>query len=211
MEDFGCTARRVSLSVFAIFGFAFALAPLIPAQTGRSVSPPARRIEEMNRQSEQFERDRMNRELTGKDRKAADAKRTQEIRNQIKEDLEALQKAYNEIVINLQSGGTPERDFVLETTADIKKFAARLKENLALPKTEKDAVKENETKEELNLENRRKSLLALCRHIYNFITNPIFNEPTGLEVEQAAKAAREIDKIIEVSGKIKETTERPTN
>lgn len=204
--------RKISLSAIVITGFVTAFEISIFAQSSRTITSVERRVDQMKRQGEQFERDSMNRELNGKNRKAADSKRTQAIKAQIKEDFAALQSAYNDIVVSLQSGGAAvDRDFVLEAASDIKKYAVRLKENLALPKPEKDAV-DDEKKEDLNLDDRRKSLLALCQHIYNFVTNPIFNEPTtGLDIDLAAKAGREMDKIIELSEKIKETAEKTAN
>lgn len=202
--------KKISLSIITIFGFATTFALPVFAQSPRTISPTDRRVELINRQSEQFERDKMNGELNGKNRNEANLKRNQAIKAQIKEDFEAIQSAYNKIVVNLQSGGNIDREFVLETTTDIKKYVDRLKDNLALPEPEKDA-KEAQAKEELNLDNGRKSLLTLCQHIYNFVTNPIFNEPTGLDVDQAAKARREMDKIIELSVKIKETAEKISN
>jgi hypothetical protein len=203
--------KKISLSIIIISGFVTAFELSVFAQSPRTISPIDRRVELINRQSEQFERDKMNRELNGKNRNAANLKRNQAIKAQIKEDFEAIQSAYNKIVVNLQSGGNIDREFVVETTTDIKKYADRLKDNLALPEPEKDTAKEAQAKEELNLDNRRKSLLMLCQHIYNFVTNPIFNEPTGLDVDQAAKAGREMDKIIQLSVKIKETAEKISN
>lgn len=202
--------RKIFLSIIAVFVFVSAFGILVFAQSQRTMIPVDRRIELINRQSEQFERDRMNREMKDKNRKIANSKRTQILINQIKEDFESLQTTYNKIVINLQSGSL-ERDFVLTATADVKKYAARLKDNLVLPEPEKDKAGEAADKEESDLNDRRKSLRTLCRHIYNFVSNPIFNEPTGLDVELAADARREIDKIIEFSEKINETAEKASN
>ncbi len=203
--------KIISLSIVTILGFVAAFELSVFAQSPRTMSPIDRRIEQINRQSQQHERDRMNRELNGKNRNEANLKRNQAIKAQIKEDFEAIQSAYNKIVVNLQSGGDINREFVLETSGDVKKYAARLKDSLALPEPEEDATKEAQVNEDLNPGNQRKSLLTLCRHIYNFITNPIFNEPTGLDIDQAAKARREMDKIIELSEKIKENAEKLPN
>ena len=208
MKDDSRKAKKISLSMIAVFVFIGAFGISVLAQSTRTMTPVDRRIELINRQSQQAERDNMTREMKGKNRKAVNSAQNQAIKTQIKEDFEALQTAYNKIVINLQSGNF-ERGFVLETTADVKKYAARLKDNLALPEAEKEVAKEIEAV--LNLDDRRKSLRTLCQHIYNFVTNPIFNEPTGLDIDQAANAGREIDKIIELSEKIRETTEKLSN
>lgn len=210
MKNDRLKVKKIFLSIIAILGFMGAFEISGFAQSSRTMIPVERRIEQLNRQSQEAERDSLRREMEGKNRKPDSSKQNQAIKTQIREDFEALQTAYNKVVINLQSGSL-ERAFVLEATGDIKKYSARLKENLALPEPEKDAANKIVEKEELNLDDRRKSLRELCRHIYNFVTNPIFNEPTGLDVEQAAKAGSEIDKIIEISEKIKDAAEKSSN
>jgi hypothetical protein len=210
MKNDSSKFNKIFLSKIAIFVFIGAFGISVFAQSTRTMTPVDRRIEQINRQIQRSERDNMTREMKGKNRKTVDSKQSQAIKTQIKKDFEALQTAYNKIVINLQSTSF-ERDFVLEAAAEVKKYASRLKDNLALPEPEKDAANEIAAKEELNLEDRRKSLRTLCQHIYNFVTNPIFNEPTGFDVEKAANAGREMDKIIEISEKIKETAEKSLN
>ena len=202
--------KKIFLSLIAVFGFASIFEISVFAQGTRPMTPTDRRIDQINSQIQRSERDKLTGEMKGENRRPENSKQNQAIKIQIKEDFESLQATYNKIILNLQSGSL-ERDFVLEATADIKKLAARLQQNLALPKPEASGNNETAAKEELNLEDRRKSLRALCLHIFNFVTNPIFNEPTGLNVEQAAKAEREIEVIIELSEKIKETTEKSTN
>ncbi|HSK70859.1 MAG TPA: hypothetical protein VK892_04125 [Pyrinomonadaceae bacterium] len=202
--------EKISLSIVVVFASVFALQVSVFAQGTRPMIPTDRRIEQINSQIQRSERDKLTREMKGENRSPENSKQNQAIKTQIKEDFESLQATYNKIVLNLQSGDI-ERGFVLEATADIKKFAARLKQNLALPKPETGAANENAAKDELNLNDRRKSLRVLCHHIYNFVTNPIFNEPTGIVIDQAVNAEREIDIIIELSEKIKEAAEKSTN
>lgn len=202
--------ENVSLSIITISAFVAAFGLSVFAQSPRAIIPVERRVDQLNRQIERSERDGLSREIKGKNRNPEDSKQSLAIKAQIKEDFEALQTTYNKIVLNLQSNAL-ERDFVLQATDDIKKSASRLKENLALPKPEENANVETAAKEENNLDDRRKSLRALCSHIYNFITNPIFNEPTGLDIEQAAEAERELEIIINLSEKIKEAAEKSSN
>lgn len=181
----------------------FCLAPEleVSAQGGRSISTINRRIEQITRQSEQLERDRMNRELKTRPDSTQNLKQFEAVKAEIKEDLEAVQSAYNKIVLSMQSGGALRRDFVVETAGNIKKHTERLAENLLLPEPKKDEKPELAAE---NFDRARKSLIALCRHIFNFITNPIFDSAKVLDLEQAAKARRELDIIVHLSGKIKD-------
>lgn len=194
--------RKTFILIFlaAILTFLFELPG--EAQSSRPPTSVGRRIDEMNRQSEEFERDKLNRELKGRKNSPENSKQTQILRAEIKEDLENIQSAYNKIILSLQADGGPKRDFIIETADNIKKHAERLVKNLSLPEPDKT---ETQPAAEENLENRRKSLLALCRHIFNFVTNPIFEAPTVLDVKQAGKARSDLEKIILLSEKIKET------
>ena len=73
--------KKVSLSIITIFGFVTALELSVFAQSPRTMSPIDRRIDQINRQSQQHERDRMNRELNGRNRRAVNSKRTQAIKD----------------------------------------------------------------------------------------------------------------------------------
>ncbi|HYP50134.1 MAG TPA: hypothetical protein VEQ34_04275 [Pyrinomonadaceae bacterium] len=179
------------------------------ADAQRTLYPVDRRIEQIICQNQDFERDKMNREMKGDARKPENAKRTQAIKAQIKEDLEGIQAAYNEIVTHLQSGKELNRDFVTQEASKVKKYADRLKTNLMLPEPESEKTGEikTEIKPEEKPETAKQSLLTLCQHIYKFVTNPIFDAPTGLRVDLAAKARDELEKIIRISEKIEKGAE----
>jgi hypothetical protein len=196
--------KIIAFVIIAIFYLLFFAGLTVSAQ--RPIPLNTRRIEELNRQSEQFERDRMSREKNGQSPSVEDAKRTQKLKALIKEDFESLQTAYNKIVINLQSGDELSREFILASSGEIKKYAARLKTNLALPELKDE--KKNLPDEDRDLADKRKSLRMLCRHIYDFVTNPMFNQPTGLDVEQSTKARRDLEKIIELSQQINKSMEK---
>lgn len=170
------------------------------AQSTRQVSAMERRIETMNRQAKEYEREEMQREGNGKTKPAQNTKAAKVIQAEIEEDLKALQSYYNKIVIELQSKGEVSSAFAKEPAASIKKHAIRLKENLSLPKPDD---KENAVPESPP-DGTRKSLSALCKHIYEFITNPIFETATGLNVEHSTKAGQSLDAIIRFAEKIED-------
>lgn len=88
--------------------------------------------------------------------------------------------------------------FAKDSTSAIKKHALRLKESLSLPKTDNKETIASETL----TDGTRKSLSALCRHIYEFITNPIFETTTGMNVEHSAKAGQSLEAVIRFAEKI---------
>lgn len=85
-----------------------------------------------------------------------------------------------------------------ESATAIKKYATRLKENLALPKPDDKNIEPIAEAPD----GTRKSLAALCEHIYEFITNPIFESTTGINVGHSAKARQSLDAIVRLAEKI---------
>ncbi len=157
------------------------------AQANRQVTAVERRIQTMDQQSKQYEIDNMGRD----DKKPkVDAKRAREIKNEIAEDLNGLQKSYNDLVLVLQNGLLSEA-FLRESTTTVRKMAQRLKTNLALPSPESTETMTVEAPQ-----TSRQAARLFGKLIYDFITNPIFESTTGLDVRLAGIANRDLDRII---------------
>ena len=164
----------------------------------QSINPRAsgalRRNERMQRQNEEYERDRLERELANGPQQPR-GRKTEADAAQAKQDFEKLQNNYNRIVLAMASQAGIPRDAVLGDVAEIRKAAARLKTRLALPLLAKD--------EEITEHNAEPAfsdaLLKLRQHIYDFLTNPLFDAPTTYKVEAAKKASLDLEKIIKVS------------
>lgn len=187
--------RQIRFPCFLLLLTAFPIG--IEAQRARQISNIERRVETMNRQAGQFERDNMGRKEKDPNH-AINAKRTRQIKMEIEEDLTGLQTIYNSIVRTLQSGDNITDSFAQDAASTVRKHAIRLEINLALP--EPSAEEEKAPLEPPISANSRKSLSALCKNIYVFITNPIFEKQVGIDVEAAKLARRHLDAIIELSG-----------
>lgn len=210
MKELYSLFKTTAVLIFVVLSFAVTTENTVLAQRSRPTSVE-RREEQLNRQITDDARDDLNRELKGgknKSRVSAPMKL-----EQIKKDFEEMQIGYNRIVVALAAKQNFDYDSILSTVAEVNKNAVRLKENLALPppKANKDkAVQQNESE----LTDIRKSLLALQKHIYSFVTNTLFEVPDVLDLEMAGKAARDLDKIIELSENIKthgDKLAKPTN
>jgi hypothetical protein len=178
------------------------------AQGSRPLSSVERRVETMNRQGREYEREDQRREMEGKNNNPVDIKRTQQIRAELKEDFERIQAIYNSIVIAM-SGKNAVLDykFVADQATEIKKRGLRLKTNLALPQPE-DENEEEKKEEELTEEQMKPSLMSLCNHIYNFLTNPMFESKGAIDVELSTKASRELNEIIKLSESVRKCADK---
>jgi hypothetical protein len=168
-----------------------------------------RRMETLNRQGVQYERDRLSRDGKGAPEAPDKRRRAQDVAGQVRRDFEGLQAGYNKIVLATASGERPDSDTILDSVAEVRKCAARLKHNLALPRAQEDGGDGGNEKENHAAERRaavsagaagtEEPLRLLRKHIYSFVTNPLFEAPSVLDVEKAEKAGRDLDIIIELS------------
>jgi hypothetical protein len=168
---------------------------VVQAQSSRTLNTVERRIDTLNRQAKDFERDNMARdEKNKKDPEAA--KRSRQLRMEIEEDLKALQSVYNDTVTMLQSSRDLKPGTAIETGRSVRKFASRLRSNLVLPAAEEgDARPDPPPLPDTD----RKALAAVCGVIYAFITNPIFDAAAGLDVKNGMRARRELDEMIRLA------------
>jgi hypothetical protein len=178
---------------------------------GRSASSVGRRIEQLNRQSEQYERDKLSREVKGEADDPKERRRAQAVAAQVRHDFESLQTDYNRIVLAMASKEGFNYDSISGAVAEIKKCSTRLKDNLSLPRP-KDA-KEEEAGSNPATGQTEELLMTLRKHLYSFLTNPLFETPSVLDVEQAGKASRDLERVIELSkslGKSGSQLKKPT-
>lgn len=189
-------ASSVVLPVAALFGLLITTEGTALAQ--RSPSSIQRRVDQLNRQGEQFERDNLGRKVSDKSGKE-DRRRSHELMAQIKKDLEGLQAGYNQIVLMMAAKKPADDAQVVHAVVEVKECSTRLKHNLALPqpKDEKSKAPATATTTQTDA-----PLVTLRQHIYSFLMNPLFESPAVLDIEQAKNASRDLDKIIEVSESI---------
>lgn len=173
------------------------------AQRGRELGA-ARRQDQMNRQATEYEREHQNRDLDPAAAEAADRKRTQATAAQVRHDFESLQTSYNRIVLSLTAKRDAAADGSLPSVvAEVNKCAARLKQNLALPRPKDDEARKAQPEAVAATTATADPLAALGRHLHSFLTNPLFESPGVLDVGQGARAARDLDRIIELSDELK--------
>lgn len=167
--------------------------PVGAQSTNPRASGAVRRNERMQRQNERYERDRLERELAHRPDHSRDRKKEADA-VQAKQDFEKLQNNYNRIVLAMASTKGIPREAVLADVAEIRKAAARLKTRLALP-----VLVDEERTEQTVEPGFPDSLLILRQHIYDFLTNPLFDSPAAYKVDEAKKASVDLEKIIKVS------------
>lgn len=119
---------------------------------------------------------------------------------QIAEDYERIQVINNKMMGATMSRSKPDYGVIAETTAEIKKRAKRILDNLRLPKAaDEEATKNPEHKKVTDAARMKVALLSLDGSIMSFVQNPIFKNTGVVDVEQATKLRRDLETIIEFS------------
>lgn len=125
----------------------------------------------------------------------------------VRQDFKRIQIIRNEMVDNLVAKKPLDYRLIAEQTGEINKRAHRLKTFLMQPVPEE---KEKEQKNEIEYKHdeMKPALVKLCNTIFNFTENPILKTPDIVDVQQSAKAGRDLLTVIELSGNIKRSAEK---
>lgn len=217
-----CRLSR-TIIVSAIFIAAFLVAsPLLFAQ-GQSGGPRrgVATVDRMRRERSEQEAQRIERETLRSSMNSnrainpAEHMAARAAINQVSEDFTRMQ------IVNLEllRATFPDNatvlpplnyDRVSRTMREINQRASRLRSYLRLPDREEREAAARPAQEITDDERLRSSLLALNNLIESFVNNPMFRNPNIVDAgaENPAKARRDIDAIIELSRRIRQSAQR---
>jgi hypothetical protein len=125
------------------------------------------------------------------------------IQKQVSDDFRDLQSLHNTMMAKVWTGAEIDYRYISDMISQISKKARRLKSNLGLPEVKdeqdtKDRVPDISTTQDFKTE-----LLALDRSVMSFVANSIFQRTTVVKLEQAQKAARDLDAVMDRSERLK--------
>jgi hypothetical protein len=121
---------------------------------------------------------------------------------QVAEDFEKLQVQSHELCTAVESSPHSEYKQIGEAAAEIRRRAARLKEALALPGAEEERPP-RKAEEALTPEGLKSAVLSLDASVKSFVWNPVFQKPDVVDLEQSAKARRDLEEILRQSEDIR--------
>lgn len=203
------TAGKAAAFAGAALCLAAAAGVTAHAQRGREIGV-ARRQEHMNRQAAEHERENQNRDLNPAAAEAEGRKRAQAAALQVRHDFESLQAGYNRLVLALSpKRSTEAAESLPALIAELNKYATRLRHTLALPRP-KEGGEAQKTRPATGPQTADDPLASLGKHLHSFLTNPLFESAGVLDVAQAARAARDLDRVIELSEVMKKEGVRLT-
>jgi hypothetical protein len=130
--------------------------------------------------------------------KPTDRRSAESAAEQMREDFKRIQILRNNVVRHLQSDKPLDYKLIARETEEINKRASRLKEHLVREVLEGDK-KGPEKQPEIADAQLTDALVKMCRRIDSFTENPVFKLPDVVDVEQSAKAGRDLLEVIRLS------------
>lgn len=129
--------------------------------------------------------------------------------SQINEDYTRIQVLNNEL---RRAGAVKDAlDYkrISATSAEIKKRAARLKNNLAFPEPAEERKESAKEVVAFDAAQLKTSLTTLDNLIMSFVENPVFQASVQkVDVKLAAKASQDLNSIIELCANLKKSVEK---
>jgi hypothetical protein len=166
------------------------------------------RIDREMREREQRERDfELQLKMVDELRKPVVRREPRQTFALVRDDYVHLQMVNNDLARAVALGGALDLKFVSTAAAEIKKRAARLQTNLALPLAEQ-STKRPKTVVGAETAQLKSALATLDKLILGFVRNPVFTRPTVVDLRQSAEARLELEEIIELSGQVKRSSEQ---
>lgn len=167
--------------------------------------PPINKVNtERTRQQEMSRREYDLRNFGNESSAPKDKRQVEALMAQTEEDFNRILSLHNEIARALTSKDNLNYQFVSDATAEINKRASRVQHSLALGLSDEEARELEKSKDEPI----KDSLVKLCNQIRSFVTNPSIENPNTINVEQMKKARRDLEGLIQLSGKIKKDADK---
>jgi hypothetical protein len=206
--------HRAPSTIF-VFGFVAALCVLTlaadsaQARQGGTPGPPPvgqrdpfAEVRERQQREAQLRSAEMLPGVRTTDRRGAEA-----AAEQMREDFKRIQILRNNVVRHLQSDKPLDYKFIAGETEEINKRANRLKVHL-VPESPNAEKKEPGSPPEISDDKMTDALVKMCKRIDSFTENPVFKLPDVVDVEQSAKAGRDLLDVIRLSEGVNKLAER---
>lgn len=126
---------------------------------------------------------------------------------QIGEDFHELQALNNKMMSQAWSQKDLDYGYLSDMISRIRGKASRLKGNLNLPEPV-NTEKAHSNRTIFNDTDFRGALMLLDRTIMNFVSNPLFQKPNTIELQQGVNARRDLETVIGLTSDLKKTASR---
>lgn len=189
----------------SLIGIAILLSVAAPTLAQRPVSGPPN-IDKSNNAARKRMQDESAREWQlrnfGNPELTKDKRRLEALMAQTEEDFNRMLSLHNEIARALAATKPLDYHFVSEASSEIRKRAHSIQSNLMLSPPAEE-MKQVELPEKTTEPEMKDALIALCKHIRSFVTNPVIAQPNLLDAEKLTIAKRDLESVIQLSAALK--------
>jgi len=177
------------------------------AQNSSPVGAPADRVNtERIRQQEMSSREWQLRNFGNEPNAPKDKRQVEALMAQTEKDFNRILTLHNEIARALTSNNALDYSFISDAATEINKRASRVQSSLALRLSPEEALDLEKTPvPELPMKDE---LIKLCHQIRSFVTNPSIENPNTINAEQMTKARKDLETVIQISGRIKKDADK---
>lgn len=174
-----------------------------PGQMGATQTTDAARTR-MNTDSErEAEMD----SLTAAHPDKTDPKHLAAAQAQLQEDFVRILNLHNQLANVATGQAAIDYHFISDAATELRKRAGRVQQILFVTKA---GGSQQSQPKELKYEDTeiKLALVALCKRIRSFVTNPVIENPGTVDTMQLAKAREDLEGVIELTGRIKKSADR---
>lgn len=186
----------------SLFALACYLAPNICVQAQQPMSPPIDRTNtDRQRQQEMSKREYQLRNFGVEPKVPLSDKEKKALVAQVEQDFNRILVLHNELARAISSEASLDYHFVSEASGEIKKRSARLQSTLMLQQSEEEKTSTSESPK-FQDNNLKQVLATLCKHIRDFVTNPMIETPGTVNAQDLVRAKRDLASVINWSSRI---------
>ena len=131
-----------------------------------------------------------------------DKRRLEALMAQTEEDFNRMLSLHNEIARALAATKPLDYRFVSEASGEIRRRAHSIQSNLMLSPPAEE-MKQVEMPEKTTEPEMKDGLVALCKHIRSFVTNPVIDHPNLIDADKLVLAKRDLESVIQISAALK--------
>ncbi len=197
----GCLCSLIGIALLSITAPVFSQQAPGPPPINKSTNPERARQQDMSRREYQL------RNFGNQPGRAHDRRQLEALMAQTEQDFIRILTLHNEIARALSSNKPLDYHFVSDATAEIRKKAIRLQSTLGLQEPNKESRNPRQA-ENGNSPQLKPALINLCKHIKNFVTNPVIETPNTVNAEQLTRAQRDLEGLIQLSDQIKKDADK---
>lgn len=194
-------------SILRLTAATFYLALTVPVLAQRPAPPVDRTNTDRQRQQDMSKREYQLRNFGVARNGAVDDRQMKAVIAQVEQDFSRILLLHNQIARALSSDAVLDDRFVSNAAGEIKKRSTRLQSTLALRQTDEDKADSNRITG-LDQIPVKPALFSLCKHIRDFVTNPVIETPGTVDAKYLAQARSDLATIINLSGLIRKQVDQ---